>query len=126
MVESIQSKKVAVIGAGGAGLVAISELKKLGHQVTCFERESQIGGTWNYTSQRTSIYKNLRSNLPRTLMAFESFKFQPPSGSFSGDSREFPSHGEIIAYLEAYAEENGLLGVIEFGEEVVGVEKVGE
>jgi cation diffusion facilitator CzcD-associated flavoprotein CzcO len=112
MVESIQSKKVAVIGAGGAGLVAISELTKLGHQVTCFESESQIGGTWNYTNHRTSIYKNLRSNLPRTLMAFESFKFQPLPGSFSGDSREFPSHGEIMAYLEAYAEENELLGVI--------------
>ena len=64
--------KVAVIGAGGAGLVMIAELKKLGISVTCYESESAIGGAWNYdSSTRTSVYKNLRSNFPRELMAFE-------------------------------------------------------
>jgi formate dehydrogenase major subunit len=37
-------KKVAVIGGGPAGLAAARELKRCGHDVTIFERESYLGG----------------------------------------------------------------------------------
>ena len=86
---------VAVIGAGVAGLVTLSELIEQGHTVTVFESESALGGTWNYeSSTRTSIYKNLRTNIPREIMAFEKFKSRPKddpeNGSFTGDARQFP------------------------------------
>ncbi|HAD35699.1 MAG TPA: hypothetical protein DCF72_01990, partial [Gammaproteobacteria bacterium] len=35
--------KVAVIGAGAAGLVAASELSKSGHEVSVFEQSSRVG-----------------------------------------------------------------------------------
>lgn len=41
-------KKVAVIGAGPSGLSAAIELRKLGYQVTVYERESKIGGVPYY------------------------------------------------------------------------------
>ena len=37
-------KKVAVIGSGPSGLAAAEKLNQLGHSVTVFERESEVGG----------------------------------------------------------------------------------
>ena len=37
-------KKVAVIGAGPAGMTAAYQLSKEGHQVTVFESENAVGG----------------------------------------------------------------------------------
>ena len=41
-------KKVAVIGAGPSGLTVAIELRKLGYQVTVYEREMRIGGVPYY------------------------------------------------------------------------------
>ena len=41
-------KKVAVIGAGPAGLAAAAQLNKAGHYVTVFERDLQPGGLLRY------------------------------------------------------------------------------
>lgn len=41
-------KRVAVIGAGPAGLGAAAELARLGHRVTVFERQAQPGGLNTY------------------------------------------------------------------------------
>lgn len=122
---------VAVIGQGGAGLVTMAEMIKLGHSVTGFESESLIGGTWNFeTSSRTSVYKNLRTNLPRELMAFTQYKMRPKddpeTGSFTGDERRFASHSEITGWLTAYAAEMDLSQHIRFSTEVKNVVKVGD
>jgi NADPH-dependent glutamate synthase beta subunit-like oxidoreductase/ferredoxin len=41
-------KKVAVVGGGPAGLTAARELKRLGHDVTLFERQEHLGGMMRY------------------------------------------------------------------------------
>ena len=38
--------KVAVIGAGAAGLAACRRLTQDGHIVTCFEKSVTVGGCW--------------------------------------------------------------------------------
>lgn len=43
---AVNKKRVAVIGAGMAGLVAAKELKEEGHDVVVFERTSGPGGVW--------------------------------------------------------------------------------
>ena len=45
-------KRVAVIGAGAAGLVALRHLvaKPDKYEAVCFEQSSNIGGTWVYTN----------------------------------------------------------------------------
>ncbi|WP_458701285.1 FAD-dependent oxidoreductase [Sulfurospirillum sp. 1307] len=41
-----ESKKIAVIGAGPAGLTSAITLKNIGHKVTLFEKESYLGGNF--------------------------------------------------------------------------------
>ncbi|WP_420589107.1 FAD-dependent oxidoreductase [Bacterioplanoides sp.] len=46
-----QVKKVAVIGAGPAGLACATVAAQRGHRVTLFEARSEIGGQFNYASK---------------------------------------------------------------------------
>ena len=65
-----QKKRVAVIGAGPAGLATTRQLaaEPGNFEVTCFERKGVIGGEWNYTDKiesedgyrQTGLYPTLR------------------------------------------------------------------
>ncbi len=41
-------KKVAIVGSGPAGLAAAQQLRRVGHEVTVYEREDAIGGLLTY------------------------------------------------------------------------------
>lgn len=86
----LSTQKVAVIGGGAAGLAAAKELRHEGHTVVVFERESELGGTWVYSSEiesdpigsdpnrkvvHSSLYQSLRTNLSREIMGFRDFPF---------------------------------------------------
>lgn len=65
-------KKIAVVGAGMAGLSASTVLAKRGHSVTLFEANSQIGGQFNYAKVipgKEEFYETIRyfDNLLKTL-----------------------------------------------------------
>lgn len=79
--------RLAVIGAGAAGLAAARELRREGHAPVVFERAAAVGGTWLYAPPATSsdplgavathssLYASLRTNLPRESMGFLDFPF---------------------------------------------------
>lgn len=62
--------KIAVIGAGAAGLCAIRHAIEKGFICDCFEQTNKIGGTWNYSDLvgrdenglpvHSSMYRGLR------------------------------------------------------------------
>jgi 2,4-dienoyl-CoA reductase (NADPH2) len=57
------SKKVAVVGAGPAGLEAARVLAERGHSVVLFEKQRQIGGQLNYARQvpgKSEFHETLR------------------------------------------------------------------
>jgi dimethylaniline monooxygenase (N-oxide forming) len=56
--------RVAVIGAGGAGLAAAQAPKARGVPFTVFEAGSGVGGNWRYDNDSglASGYASLRSN----------------------------------------------------------------
>jgi len=47
MTPAVTSKRVAVVGAGPAGLAAATTLAERGHSVVLFDRASEIGGQFN-------------------------------------------------------------------------------
>jgi len=52
-------KKVAVVGSGPSGLAAAAELNSVGHDVTVFERDDEIGGLLRYGIPDFKLDKNI-------------------------------------------------------------------
>ncbi|KAI4333020.1 hypothetical protein L6164_017877 [Bauhinia variegata] len=130
--------KVAVIGAGVAGLSAARELLREGLHVVVFEKSDQLGGTWKYDPRtdsdllsidpnreivHSSMYLSLRTNLPRQIMGFLDYPFPDRD---NGDRRTFPGHEEVFCFLNKFAEDFGLHQFIRFNTEVLRVERVEE
>ncbi|MFS7989701.1 putative flavin monooxygenase, FAD/NAD(P)-binding domain superfamily [Helianthus anomalus] len=76
----------------------------------------------NRSIVHSSIYKSLRTNLPRPLMSFSDFSFEDKS---YGDLRLFPGHEEVLKFVEDFANEFGVSEVIRINSEVVRVESQG-
>lgn len=106
------------MGAGAAGLATARQLVRAGLEPIVFEAEPEIGGTWVYTEDvesdplgrdpdrkriHTSMYADLRTNLPRDLMAFREFPFDGRGGGTDGGLR-FPPHQDVLAYLRRFVE----------------------
>ncbi|XP_031502630.1 flavin-containing monooxygenase FMO GS-OX-like 4 [Nymphaea colorata] len=137
--QSLTGMEVAVIGAGAAGLVAAREMRREGHSVIVYERSHALGGNWVYTPEvesddllglnpkrkvvHSSLYRSLRTNLPREAMGFLDYPFTALAG---GDSRRFPGYGEVAAYLADFARDFDLEKWIRFGTNVVHVVRVGD
>lgn len=107
--------KVAVIGAGAAGLVTARVLLRNGITPTIFEKDSEIGGVWSYHRNSTTrpMYRGLRTNLPRELMAYREF----PWGG-DGKSQSFVTHDDVKDYLTSYAKKFGVDGLIQYNSRV--------
>jgi thioredoxin reductase len=113
-------RKVAVIGAGAGGLVAADALKREGFDVIIFEKEPNVGGVWKYKepnhgSSSSPMYKSLRTNLPKQIMAYS---YDTP---FPDTDRSFLTHQNVQSYLEDFAERNSILPLIKFGRSVVSI-----
>ncbi|KAK9808000.1 hypothetical protein WJX73_002005 [Symbiochloris irregularis] len=118
--------RVAIIGAGAAGLVSARECMREGHEVVIFDKGDHVGGVWVYSDEteledelginadrlrvHSSLYSELRTNLPRELMSFSDFPFTVKAmGAVSVDPRRFPRHEEVLRYLWLFALEYDLL-----------------
>lgn len=122
---------MGIIGGGAAGLATARTFLRANEEegsirfvVTVLEARDCIGGIWNYhnnninpasTSTNTNnkkcrpMYQNLRTNLPRELMAFQELPW-------GGDGmNSYVSHLEVQQYLEEYANKFDLMRLIHFG-----------
>ncbi|XP_036380810.1 flavin-containing monooxygenase FMO GS-OX-like 4 [Megalops cyprinoides] len=112
--------RVAVVGAGAAGLCAARHI--LSRQDTfappvVYEQTKQLGGTWVYEEHvgsydnglpiHSSMYRNLRTNLPKEVMMFPDFPFDPQLPSFL-------PHQEVLRYLERYCQSHNITPHIRF------------
>ncbi|KAL3536992.1 hypothetical protein ACH5RR_000358 [Cinchona calisaya] len=127
--------KVAVIGAGVAGLTTARYLKSEGHQVVVYEKSDQIGGIWVYNPEiesdplgidpnrkivHGSLYNSLTTNLPRPLMRFSDYPFIVKNKD--GELMDFPGHEEVLIFLNNFARDFGILELVRLNCEVVRVE----
>ncbi|XP_069073350.1 uncharacterized protein [Pleurodeles waltl] len=102
--------QVAVIGAGAAGLCAARHILAQPDVFAApmvFESSDRVGGTWVYSEKtgtsdgglpiHSSMYRHLKTNLPKEIMAYPDHPFPPNLPSFL-------HHTQVLAYLEGYAD----------------------
>ena len=126
--------RVAVIGAGAAGLATARVLRDAGHQPHIFEQGVRLGGIWAYEPRveddllglnpkkpvYSSIYDNLRTNLPSDLMAYPDYPFDERGGGQS-DWPRYPHHSHVLTYLENFARDFNLESLVSFAARVTSV-----
>ncbi|MFX0594567.1 flavin-containing monooxygenase [Melissospora conviva] len=112
---SDRGETVCVIGAGASGLTAVKNLREHGFDVDCYERETGVGGAWNWRHDRSPVYAatHLISSKPFT---------QFPDFPMPDDWPDYPHHSMLLSYFERYADHFDLRRHIWFGTEVVRVE----
>ncbi|GAA2562989.1 NAD(P)-binding domain-containing protein [Winogradskya consettensis] len=110
---------VCVIGAGASGLATIKSLREQGFSVDCYERETSVGGAWNWRHDRSPVYSTAHLVSSRPLTEFPDFPMPD-------DWPDYPHHSQLLGYLERYSEHFGLRDDIWFGTEVVSVTPAGD
>ncbi|MEU7611554.1 NAD(P)-binding domain-containing protein [Micromonospora sp. NPDC049204] len=93
--------RVAVIGAGAAGLAAVKALRDAAVPVIGFEAADQVGGLWVYGAPDSPAYRTLHLNTSRGRTQFADHPMP-------GDWPDYPDHRRVAAYLADYADRFGL------------------
>ncbi|KAM5384325.1 hypothetical protein ACJZ2D_001630 [Fusarium nematophilum] len=98
-----RDQRVAVIGLGAMGIVAVKNLLEEGFQVTGFERNGYVGGLWHFTEdERTlSVLESTIVNVSIARGCYTDFPFQEGTPSFC-------SAKQVNEYLENYVNHFGL------------------
>jgi hypothetical protein len=104
-------ERVAVVGAGPAGLAALRALTKAGIDAIALERGARVGGVWTLEDRATAAYRSLHliTSRPRTEFA----EHPMPEGT-----PDYPSRDAVGRWLEDYVERFGLGERIRLGAEV--------
>jgi thioredoxin reductase len=110
---------VCVIGAGGTGLAAIKNLRQYGFEVDCYERETGVGGAWNWRHQHSPVYSSTHLISSKPLTQFPDFPMPD-------DWPDYPHHSQVLAYFERYADHFALREHVWFGTEVVSLRPVSD
>ncbi|CAO2658055.1 Nn.00g073150.m01.CDS01 [Neocucurbitaria sp. VM-36] len=93
-----QSASVAVLGLGPAGLVALKNLTEEGFDAIGFDRNSYVGGLWQYTAEdQTSVMTTTVVNISRERGCFTDFPYPE-------DIPSYPTAAQVQQYLVSYLE----------------------
>ncbi|PQO32513.1 hypothetical protein DTL21_20095 [Bremerella cremea] len=111
--------QVLVIGAGPSGLVTLKTLRQLGINATCVDRNERIGGNWDIESPFSSVYESAHLISSKGMTQFADFPMPE-------EYPEYPSHHQVLAYLNSYAERFDLGQYIRKKITVNRVEKVND
>lgn len=93
--------RVAVVGAGPAGIVLARYLLAHGLEPTLFEQSNDLGGQWHASSEHSGVWPEMRTNTSRVMTCFSDM-------SHDEDVATYPHNREMQAYLRRYANRFGV------------------
>lgn len=106
--------RYAVIGAGPSGLAAARALHKRGIVVDGYEASHGVGGLWDITNPRSTMYESAHLISSRTTTEFAEFPMR---------SRvDYPGHRVLREYFAEYADRFGLTALFRFDTRVTRLE----
>ncbi|MDI1265385.1 MAG: NAD(P)/FAD-dependent oxidoreductase [bacterium] len=118
---SNEDRRVCVVGAGPAGIAAARALKAAGLGFDVFEKNPGVGGIWNPDHAGSPMYDSAHF-ISSKGMSTSTFRGHP----FPGSAAVYPSHAEVLAYLEGVVAGEGLLPSIHLSMPVERAERVGD
>jgi dimethylaniline monooxygenase (N-oxide forming) len=110
-------KRVAIIGAGAAGLITAKVMLQAGlRDLTVFETGSDLGGLWNYGNDSGSsvAYRTLHINTDTEITQLSDFPFAKGVAPYA-------HHTEMLGYLRSFADHFGVTERIRFSTTVTRV-----
>ena len=117
------AKKVAIIGAGASGLVAMHCCLEEGIDPVCFERTDNIGGIWNYSEtiseKQGSVTSTTVINTSKEMMSFSDFPIPDRFPNFMHNTK-------VQKYFELYADHFSLKKYIRFRTEILSARRASD
>ncbi|HEY0496204.1 MAG TPA: NAD(P)/FAD-dependent oxidoreductase [Kutzneria sp.] len=89
--------RVAVIGAGVAGLATAKVLTQAGHEAVVYDKAPDVGGVWS----RSRRYPGVTTQSPKAQYSLSDFPMP-------ADYPEWPDGAQVQAYFAAYATRFGI------------------
>lgn len=106
--------RYAVIGAGPSGLAAARALTRRGIAVDGYEASHGVGGLWDITNPRSTMYESAHLISSRTTTEFAEFPMR--------SSVDYPGHRVLLDYFREYADHFGLTELFRFDTRVTRLE----
>lgn len=113
------SRRVAIVGAGPAGIVAARWLKAQGLAVTLHDAANDIGGQWNPTGVHSATWPGMVTNTSRVMTAFSDLDHAPGTATYV-------RRDEMHAYLDRYCTRFGLRPDIRLGTRIEHLARAAE
>lgn len=104
----------AVIGAGPSGLAAARALQKRGIGVDGYEASHDVGGLWDISNPRSTMYESAHLISSRTTTEFTDFPMH--------STVDYPGHRVLHEYFRDYAEHFALRPLFRFDTRVSRLE----
>ncbi len=105
----------AVVGAGPSGLAAARNLQRLGIPWVGYELADDVGGLWDISAPRSTVYESAHLISSRTTTQFTEFPMRESVA-------DYPGHRELHHYFRDFADHFGLRDGFRFGTEVTRAE----
>jgi cation diffusion facilitator CzcD-associated flavoprotein CzcO len=107
--------RIAIIGAGVAGLATAKVLLKAHHDVVVYDKSPDVGGVWS----RARRYPGVTTQSPKAQYSLSDFPMP-------ADYPEWPDGVQVQAYFAAYAKEFGVDEILRLNTEVIATRPTGD